>query len=522
MPAKPKLIERLREVLLRLPNFIGKEIWHHTSLEEQGFKASLFAMLRIVAITIEGILKNRIPSQAAALSYYTLIALGPLLAIVIMVSGFVIKEDDPDVPGSQETLIVSAITDLVYFIAPSAEEASKSELGNFFDELDRGSTLLASPDEETREDRQVNPQIVNFIQDLVRNARSGTMGVIGTLILIAISIQLLASIEKTFNTIWGVRHARDLAQQVVFYWTFISLGAVLGFTALTLGTVSKVAAVFEQLPFGALFRDGFLALSPLFAFGLVVLLLAVFNRFIPNTRVRWVPAMLGASIVALLLYLNQALSFLYIGFVIRQQSLFGAVGILPILLFGLFIFWLVLLLGGQLTYAIQNVNNLTNQRAWENISHRTREILSLATLLIISRRFQARKAACTAEELANEIRVPGNILNETLARLSDLGYIVPVEPRDPRDDLGPRYQPAVPLDSISLAEFKDGLESFGNNDGTDLILASDPLITHYREHLLAYERDPDARLPLSQLLKSAGTSTPAKPTPADSPQPEGK
>lgn len=488
------LIAQARDAAAGASNLIGKDIWRAEALQERGWRASLFGLLRVITITAEGVLKNRIPSQAAALSYYTLIALGPLIAIVIMISGFVLRDN-------QQEVATKALTDLVYFIAPSAEEASQTELVDFFDEIDASSTLASG----VTATKKVNPELVKFIEDVVENARSGAVGVIGSLILILISIQLLSTIEKTFNSIWGVRMARNVPQRIVFYWTFISLGAVFSFTAVTLGTVSAIAAKFEDIPFiGEMARDSIIALAPLLAFFLIILLLTAFNRFIPNTRVRWLPAALGATIVAILLMLNQQLSFLYIGFVIRQQSLFGTVGILPILLFGLFIFWLVLLIGGQLTYAIQNVNTLTNQRAWENVSLRTREALSLAALLLVARRFQECGKPYSVDEMTAKMRVPGNILNETLSRLCDLGYLNSVQSSEVKKQDSMRYQPAIPLETITLAEFKQRLETFGNNMGGDLLQSVDPIIAYFENNLLDYSKNTPASTPLNELIRQGG------------------
>lgn len=487
-------MQQARSFAAAVPALIGKEIWQTRNLEQKGSKAVFFGLLRIITITVEGIMKNRIPSQAAALSYYTLIALGPLIAIVIMVSGFVVKDN-------QQEVATKALTDLVYFIAPSAEEAEKSALDDFFADIDANRSLAGS-DTGEEAPNQVNPQLVQFIDDVVENARSGAVGVIGTIILIFISIQLLSTIEKTFNTIWGARNARNIAQRVVFYWTFISLGAVLSFTAITLGTVSAITSKFEDIPFiGEMARDGIIALAPLLSFALIILLLTIFNRFIPNTQVRWLPAALGAVIVAILLILNQQLSFLYIGFVIRQQSLFGAVGILPILLFGLFVFWVVLLLGGQLTYAIQNVNSLTNQRAWEHVSLRTRELLSLAAFLQIARRFQSKEKPYSVDELSAKMRVPGNILNETLARLCDMDLLIQVNSGDTRKQLAARYQPALPIESLTLAEFKECFEGYGNNDGGELLHDIDPLLPYFEKELLDFREQDSANKPISELFR---------------------
>lgn len=492
--------------LRKLPHLFGKEIWQTQNLAVRGLKGRLFAILRFAAITYNGILRHRVPSQAAALSYYTLIAIGPMLAIAIMISGFVLHEEGED-------LAVKSLTRLVYFIAPPAE-AVGGDLDDFFGPIDsqRTTTLRAAQVDSEADDPAASPDphLVRIITDLVQNARSGTVGVVGSIILVFISIQLLAHIEKTFNTIWGVRRGRNWVERTVFYWSLISLGAVFGFTAVTLGIYNRVAALAGHLPFGHIFQEGIMLMAPLVAFMLVALMLAIFNRFIPNTHVRWGPALVGAMLVTALLYLNQALSFFYIGFVIRQQSLFGVVGIIPVLLFGLFVFWLFLLLGGQVTYALQNLNSLSNQRAWDNVSPRTREILCVATLLNIARRFQDCQPAATATEIAEQLRVPGNIINETLSRLDDLGYVSPVKHASGSKYAPLAYQMAKPLEKICLGRFKQAMECTGNNAGLELLEDMDPALKFYHDKLLDPVATGDAARNLAQLLDIGPAAKPAQ------------
>ena len=163
------------------------------------------------------------------------------------------------------------------------------------------------------------------------------------------------------------------------------------------------------------------------AFVMLTLLLAVFYRFIPNTRVRWQPALLGGMVVATCLILNNYLSFLYVSMVLNRMSLYGSVGIIPILMFGLYVFWMMVLFGGLLTYAVQNANNITADRLWNQVSPRTRRLLNLAAFLHISRAFLRGKPGPTSEELANALRVPAAILNEGLGRMTDLKLVSQVE-----------------------------------------------------------------------------------------------
>ena len=72
-----------------------------------------------------------------------------------------------------------------------------------------------------------------MINSFIAAAQSGTVGVVGSLMLFVIGIQVLSSIEASFNSLWGVDQGRKLGERIVVYWTFISLGAVMGAAALT-------------------------------------------------------------------------------------------------------------------------------------------------------------------------------------------------------------------------------------------------------------------------------------------------
>ncbi|GHC08159.1 YihY/virulence factor BrkB family protein [Cerasicoccus arenae] len=490
-PSNPKRWwSRAQEEVSAFPELMRSEIWHTGHLEERSLRAKFFGFLRVMALTVDGIRTNRIPSHAAALSYYTLIALGPLIAIAIMVSGFVVPEDGRD-------RLADTLTDAVYYVVPSAKQSDELEAKVPEDDAKPGE-----PKEmETVDQQEVESDLEKTIDTLVENSRSGTVGVIGSIVLIVISIQLLSTIEKTFNTIWGVQQGRNFVQQVVFYWAVISLGAVVSVTLVTLGVYSKVSQFFDTVPYGDYFRSMFIVFTPFLIFFITVFLLASFNRFIPNANVHWIPALRGAMVVACLLYLNQYLSFFYIGFVVRQKSLFGAVGILPVLLFGLFVFWTFLLLGGQITYAIQNVNRLTHQRAWDNTSRRAQELLAVTTLALIARRFENCEAPLSADDLSERIRVPVHTLNHTIRTLVKIGFLSVVEPDD-KDD-AERYQPGRPVDYISPADFKDRLEMNGNNEALKLLSEADPIVDRYREILLHLPEDHPSRVSFKDLINES-------------------
>jgi membrane protein len=216
---------------------------------------------------------------------------------------------------------------------------------------------------------------------------------------------------------------------------------------------------------------------------LLVIILTLFYRLIPNTRVKWTAALIGAIIVTLLLFLNNYLAFLYFRNVVSTNRLYGAVGIVPILMLGLYVFWLFVLVGGQITYAVQNVHYRSSQTAWHNLNHATRESMSLLVLLLVARRFKVCAPPYSVAALSQLMRVPSQILNESLNRLCDLKLIIELPPADGTDPADHRYQPARPLDSISLVEFRTLFENYGESPSGGLLDNVDPVLALYHERL---------------------------------------
>jgi len=322
--------------------------------------------------------------------------------------------------------------------------------------------------------------MVQIINNFITSSRSGTAGLIGILTLFVIVIGLFTTIENTFNDIWGVRRGRSWMARIVYYWSVITLGAILFFTSLTLLSAGAFMNVFfEKIPLGAQLKSAFVWMLPSGSVFLLVCLLTLFYRFVPHTRVRWTAALIGAVIVTALLFLNNYLAFLYFKRVVLSKSLYGSVSIMPILMIGLYIFWFFVLVGGQITYAVQNVRYRSSQTAWHSLNHVTRESMSLVVLMLIARRFKVAAPAYSVTELSHLIRVPSQILNESLNRLCDIRLISelpPVEGADPNDL---RYQPARPLNQITLDQFRRDFENYGEAPTAGLLDVVDPVLAHY-------------------------------------------
>ncbi|HEY0966333.1 MAG TPA: YihY/virulence factor BrkB family protein [Opitutaceae bacterium] len=455
-----------------------KEIWKPIYLGEKSARGRFYACLRIISITVTGLEETKAASRAAALSFSTLFGLGPLVAIAMLVAGFVLDKDDPN-------LAVNTLNSLIKFIAPQLDqyEQMKSN-GAKAASAPRSDILTAATlgTEPTEAPVEVKPELVELINGFVTSSRSGAVGVIGGLTLILIVLQLFTSIETAFNEIWGVRRGRSWLLRIVFYWTVLTLGAVLFFAAVTgLSAGAFMNAFAEKIPLGREIVELLRLLLPAGSLLILVVVLTLFYRCIPNTRVLWRAAFVGAVIVALLLVLNNFLAFLYVRRVVLNNSLYGSLGILPIMMFGLYIFWFFVLLGGTVSYAVQNVHFRNSQAAWNSLAESMRERLSLVVLLTVCRRFHDCMPPCTVSQLGDMLKVPTQILNECLNRLVHMHLVTPIPPSAGEDATDLRFQPARPLNRITLSDFKSLDDDLGE-DPTGPVLANlDPIVSRYNK-----------------------------------------
>ncbi len=453
--------------LARLSQLWHRDIWLSSVARDRSLRSRSFLALRLISITVSGLHEIKVAARAAALSYSSMLALGPLVAISVLIAGLALGDRDP-------ADMARNLNQVIGFIAPQVRGFDDNAPPATFHAEGRTPppAIATAP---------ADPELVRVIGNFITHSRSGAAGAIGLSILLLIVLQLFSSVENTFNDIWGVRRGRSWMSRIIYYWAAVSLGAVLFFASFTLLSAGPFISVWiSKLPMAAGLRTLYQYTLPALSVALLVLILTVFYRIVPNTRVRWGVALIGAIIVAALLFLNNYVAFLYLQGVLRSKSLYGSVGLLPILMAGLYIFWFIVLVGGQITYAVQNIHYRSSQAAWRNVNEATRESLSLLVLLITARRFKDCQPAYSGSQLSKLVRVPAQILNESLNRLCDLGLVAMLPPTEGNDPNDHRYQPARPLGRITLAEFKRRFENYGEAPGGDVLDQADPILAHYR------------------------------------------
>lgn len=283
--------------------------------------------LAILVLTGRTYHQTRASTRAAALSFSSLLGLGPLIALIAIIGTPILGQRDP-------LIAAKALDRLVHLVVPQIHEYEQLSSA-------RGA---AAP--------SYNPKLMEIIEGFVTGAHRGTIGVFGAVSLLVIVFLLFDSIENSFNEIWAVRTGRSFFGTILFHLAFLFVGSVLFFSAAAMLSVSAFLSVFiEHFPFAS---HVFRWIAPLVAFTLLAGVLTFGYRVIPNTRVRWSAALTGACVVTGLLLINNFLAFLYLRRVLITRSLYGSLGVVPILMIGLYVFWLFVLIGGHISFAVQN------------------------------------------------------------------------------------------------------------------------------------------------------------------------
>lgn len=430
--------------------------WSSESLAEQGWRGGLKAAWRVLATTWHGVRENRLTQQSAGLTYYTLMSLGPLLALALTVSGFILASTGAQQDNPAKRAIVAAIEYVAPQVAAQAAAAGHPV------------TL-----------REINKDLDGLVERLLANAASGQAGVIGLLLILGLAVLMLSRVEDALNGIWGVRSGRSWRDRFANYLLFLVLFFLVGASSLMMLSAASLAHSFGE---GASWFAGWLRTLPgggwlvsfidgsgplLLSVTLLTLAFGAFNRMMPNVRVNWSAALFGGFAIALLVALNHHLAALYVGKVTQLQSLYGELSIILVLMFGTYLSWLFVLIGGQFAYAFQNRRALARHKVWEGLSHRARRTLGFVCVAETLRRYRAGQAGPTADDIAETARVPASVAEGCLEMLREANLLA-AEKRTGG------HKPARPLEAMTVGELWSVVDGYAESQAGDPDLTADP------------------------------------------------
>ena len=394
--------------------FLTYDIWRITEDEVTRTTFSVYNIIKTIYLCINRFTKDRIVNKASALTYSTLLAIVPILAILFAIArGF------------------------------GFDNLMESQIVNGF----------GGPTETTE-------VILQFVNSYLSQTKSGIFIGVGLIMLLWTVLNLINNMEITFNRIWQVKKARSMYRKITDYFSMLLLMPILlvvsGGLSIFMSTMVKNLEDFTLLaPVGKF-------MVRLIPFVLTWFMFTALYVFMPNTKVKLKHALISGILAGTA---HQAFQFLYISsqlWVSRYNAIYGSFAALPMFLLWLQVSWTICLFGAELTYAGQNIRNFSFDKDARNISRRYRDFISILIMSLIAKRFEQDAQPYTGEEISEECQTPIRLTHETLYELQEINLLHEVVTDEKSEDIA--YQPSMDINKMNVALLLDKLDTHGSED----------------------------------------------------------
>ena len=223
-----------------------------------------------------------------------------------------------------------------------------------------------------QEQEEVMNWVTGMVDKLLQETREGVIAGVGGVILFWSVIQVLNNIEASFNDIWQIRKARSPFRKFSDYLAIMILTPfAIGITGSFLVKMQTRAEALEYL------KPLVVTLMKAVPYVSMWLLLTIVYIVMPNTKVKFRNALIAGIIAGTVVMLFQSLyQGLQIG-VLRWGTLYGTIAFIPLFLMWLQITWLIVLMGAELSFAYQNIENYEFEENALKLSHNNKRILTL-------------------------------------------------------------------------------------------------------------------------------------------------
>ena len=294
-------------------------------------------------------------------------------------------------------------------------------------------------------------EIATVIVGFVDNVQVGLLGSVGLVLLLYTVISLVQKIEDGFNYAWRVPQARSLMRRFSGYMSVLTIGPLLVFGAIGILSVARSQAAVVWV----LDNEAFAPLLGLASrFVPVVMLSLAFTLFyllVPNTRVRIVPALIGGLLAGVLWELVGTWFATFVVESARYTAVYASFAAPFLFMFWLYLSWMILLIGAQIAYYVQNPQYVVPRRDPVRLDHALKERLALAVMYVIARDYRESGSKWTANTLSRALRIGPEPLGSVIRRLLTAGLLMATG--DDADCYAPGRDPG----SITLHQIIDAM-----------------------------------------------------------------
>lgn len=381
--------------LRKLSDFLRDEVWRDPK-DAGRLYFFYYQAIRVILMTVHGLKNRLILLRASALSYSTILAIVPLFAIAFsMLKGLGFH---------------TRLEGLINYLTAGQEELTAR------------------------------------IIDYIANTNFKALGAFGTALLIYASVMMLSNVERTFNEIWGVPQQRSISRKISNYISVLFLGPFLMVLSTAMIASFSSNTIVAALAEYQAFKHFFILFYKIIPHATLCVAFTAMYYLMPNTRVKFFPALVAGILCG---STWEAAFRGYTEFnigVAKYNTIYGTFAVLPIFIIWLYISWIIVLIGAQLSYAIQNVRSFQQEFNFYNVGYDKKEEMALNIMLKISRMFQDGLSAMGVEALSGKLSLPVRLVREITGKLTDRGLLQEIFGEEIT------FQPAKNLELISVLD----------------------------------------------------------------------
>ena len=403
-------------MIKNLKFFFTTSLWRIRSRDLPPAKAFILRHQRISILTLRKFLEDKCLLRASALTFYSLLSVGPVLALALGIAKWF---------GLQQRFEAEILAKL-----PAQEEILNG--------------------------------VLNYAHFLLENTRGGLIAGVSLAMLLWSAMKVLGHLEQSFNHIWQVKKSRSWKTKISNYLSFLVLAplfmliysSIPAFIARQLDDLSGNITLMTKV------SPTIMELLQLLPYLLVWLLFSLIYFLIPNTRVRVASGILG-SMLAGIVYLT--FQWVLIDFqvgITRYNPIYGSLAALPLLLLWMNIGWIILLIGAEYTYAHQNVELYELEPDYTGISPRFKTELTLHILHHMVTRFSKGEEPLSIEKFSQQLEIPVFLVQNIMHQLVETGLVSKINANGSQD---PTFQPSSDIHRWTIWHVIDTLDQHGVN-----------------------------------------------------------
>lgn len=298
--------------------------------------------------------------------------------------------------------------------------------------------------------------LMQFANSYLDRSNGGVIVGVSIVMLFFTLISLVVNIEEKFNAMWGVDTARNVFRISLPYLGLLVFSIIV--LVLLSGIWISVQELFKLLPSDTFFSATIFLLKFCLKWLLTSGVLIVMFKFIPHTMVKWRSTLFPAFLSGFLFCLVQEFYVHGQTLLSSYDAIYGSFAVLPLMMISFYVTWAILLVGVQLCQVVQHVRLLGDDLPTLATDRHSRDVIALWLTRHAARRFAADLPSCSLNDFSTASRLSPVHLERELNRLVAAGILFKYQPETDDD---PCYKINTDIHQLTVRRLFERLDHEG-------------------------------------------------------------